>query len=326
MKVMDDKGNVSSVAVSSGEVVACLGLPPPPGGWYGPFGFFRLVSYAFVGVAGLGVLFALSSLVCLDFFGFLAAALLTVAALVSAAASYAHEGLANEVTEMAKQNDQFAQKNDKLTEQVKELGGVADKLQSIEKDLGVNMDQLKATLEAMHRQTSIQQLATMLSAFCDADRDGDKNQRLTNSEVSDFFDSSDAVLRGACPTFDFEALKQLALTVGIGLYAMRFMVNALIASGDDNPHKSTAELSLIMFCFDPEHHLESCLADLRLVLTDTSEEELRSILQEKKDKFAIAAENGRIPCKDLHDISHRVMTFDATGAKSPSASRSPKSP
>ena len=30
------------------KAVDLCGLPAPPGGWLGPFGFFRLVTYAFV--------------------------------------------------------------------------------------------------------------------------------------------------------------------------------------------------------------------------------------------------------------------------------------
>jgi len=290
-----------------------LGLPEPPGGWYGPFGFFRIVSYAFAAVAGLGAMFALGCLVDLDGFGFFASLLLCAAAIISAIAAYSHEGLANEVTAMAKQNDLFAEKNEQLQQQVKKLGGVADRMDSIQRDLGVTEDKLKETIDALHRQTSIQQLASMLTAFCDADRDGNKDQRLTKSEVDDFFDSSNAILRGACPTFDFDELKKMSMTVGIGLYAMRLMVNALIAAGDDNPHKSTAELSLVMFCFDPVGHLESCVNNLRLVLQDDPED-LRSLLMEIRRQHAVDDQHGRIPCKEVHDLSHRVMTSEGQAA------------
>lgn len=324
MKVMDGAGKIKNINISHGDVIACLGLPPPPGGWYGPFGFFRLLSYAFLAVFVLAIVFAMGSMADLDLFGWFAAVLLAIAAIVSAAAAFAHEGLANEVSEMARQNDEFAEKNEVLEGQLKELGGVAEKLRSLESELGLSADQLKSTMDALHRQTSIQQLASMLGAFCDADRDGDGNQRLTKGEVEDFFDGSNAILRGACPTFDFEALKRLSLNVGIGMYAMRFMVNALIAAGDDNPHKSTAELSLIMFCFDPEGHMETCLSDLKLVLGGGPEMEsqLRAHLKQKRANFARPEEGGRIPCKELHDISCRVMACDRVVAPPNSAAKS----
>merc|ERR1712130_383902 len=123
------------------------------------------------------------------------------------------------------------------------MGGVAEKMRSLESELGISSEQLQSTMDTLHRHTSIQQLAAMLSSFCDADREGDQNQRLTKGEVEEFFDDNNAILKGACPTFDFQALKQMALNVGMGLYAMRFLANALIASSDDKPHKSTAELS-----------------------------------------------------------------------------------
>lgn len=309
-KLMSVAGKVTEVTFGGAvQFVHCLGLPEPPGGWYGPFGFFRLLSYVFGLMAVCGVVFALICLMSLDGFGFFASALLCFAAVVSAVAAYAHEGLANEVTAMTTQNDLFAKKNEILQHQIKKLGGVAEKMAKIQKDLGINEQKLKDTIDALHRQTSIQQLASMLTAFCEADREGDKDQRLTASEVEDFFDSSDAILRGACPTFDFAELKQMALTVGIGLYAMRLMVNALIAAGDDNPHKSTAELSLVMFCFDPEGHMESCVNNLRLVLPDDLED-LRGMLEDVKTKHAMSDQHGRIPCKEVHHISHRVMTCE----------------
>lgn len=319
MKMLEFDGSVTEVVVSSaGKVALCWGLPEPPGGWFGPFGFFRLVSYAFMAVSAVGLLLSWGSLTSMDCLGFFAGVLLSIAAAVCAAAAYSHEGLANEVTEVAKQNEQYAEKNKRMAEQVESLSGVAGKLKDVEESLGVNIEQLRATLDALHRQTSIQQLATLLRAFCDADRGVAIDQRLMKSEVEDFFDSSDAIFRGACPTFDFEAFKKAAVQVGIGIYAMRFMVNALIAAGDDNPHKSTAELSLIMFCFDPEGHLESCLSDLKLVLADVTEEELRSMLLEKKAKFSRAQENGRISCKDMHDISQKIMASTEVKSSDPS--------
>jgi len=59
------------------------------------------------------------------------------------------------------------------------------------------------------------------------------------------------------------------------------------------------------------------LASLKLVLGDASEAQLRSALAKKRKQFALAEEGGRIPCKELHDISHRIMTCEQNAAKAP---------
>lgn len=257
-------------------------------------------------MASLGMFLALTEMVVFDGLGFLAAAVLISAAGVSATAAFAHEGLVHEVTDMATQNDLFAEKNVKLAESIAELSEVSARLDSLQNSLGARMGELEDTLGALHSVTATTQLVTLLRAFTDADSARHKDQRLTDEELTDFFDTSGELLHLAAPDFDFALLKSEATTVGIGLYAMRFLVNAVIASGDDVPGKSTAELALMMFSINPERHFEECLAALRMVLK-TSEEELRSMLQAKR-QLARPDEHNRIPCKDLMDISRLVMT------------------
>ena len=112
------------------------GLPSPPGGWLGPFGFFRLVTYAFVFLAVLAIFLGIMAATGQPFagvpfiggredlwasasgrgepdgFATFAALLLCLGSVVSAGAAYAHEGLEREVSAMKKQNDIFKSKNE----------------------------------------------------------------------------------------------------------------------------------------------------------------------------------------------------------------------
>jgi len=317
VKVLNEAGQAEEMAVvGASKVAACCGIAPPPMGWYGPFGFFRVVALAFMAISVSGLFLAVGSLAKMDSLGFFAGLLLIIAAAVCAAAAYSHEGLANEVTEAAEQNNKFAEKNDRMAQQLNGLGDVATKLDSLEQELGVNMDEFEGFLDKLHRQTSIQQLATLLEAFCAADRrGGDADERLNDQgQVDDFLDACDPILRGACPTFDFDAFKKAAAHAGIGMYAVRFMSDAVIAAGSDSLHKSTALLSLIMFSFQPDEQLEHLLSELKLACPDRDEAALRNLLVQKKEKGAQRDQGGRIPCRDLQDVSAIIRSSTETKA------------
>jgi len=314
VKMLDGEGNVTEVAIAgAGKIIACCGLQPPPMGWYGPFGFFRLVSYAFILASVLGLVLAVSSLSQMDCLGFFSGLLLVVAAATSAAAAFSHEGLANEVTEVAEQNRQYAQKNDRMTKQLEGLGDVANQLESLESSLGVNMSQFTDFLETLHRQTSIQQLATLLRAFCDADRHGTLDERLMKEEVDDFLDDCTPILKGACPTFDFETFKDEAEQHGIGMHAVRFMANALIASSSDNVHTSTALLSLIMLSFSPEKYTEHFLSDMKLACPNVKQQAIRDLIATKRQKKA--RPDGSLFCRDLCDLQQTILNAQTAPAE-----------
>merc|ERR1712194_929892 len=108
-----------------------------------------------------------------------------------------------------------------------------------------------------------------------------------------------SILQTALPNFDFEAFKREA-------------------------HKSAAEMSLIMFAFDPEQNMQACLHDLKLVLHDTPEDTLKQQLEGKKAKFAVKEDHGRIPCDSLEDISQKVMHAVEEKTETTEKTKSPK--
>lgn len=329
MKVLDKvTGKVTTMNVLAGgaEVAMCCGLPAPPGGWWGPFGFFRLVSYAFAACAVFGIILAIMAATGGPFrgipfvgqpdgFAALASLLMSFAAVVCGFAAYAHEGLANEVTAMAKQNNVFSDKNDKLEAQVKELGGVGDRLEKLNKSMGVNMDKLQETLQSLHQVNCTMSLSTVLRAFIDADSGyGNKDTRLEGLELDDFFDSCGNVFTEAAPDFDVEKLKEEAMPVGIGMWNMRFLVNAVVASCDEVPGRSTAMLTLVLFGFNPEKHDAELAVALKQVLKKP-EADIAKVIAEKKTK-ACPEEHGRIPGQELADISREIMAVEPTPAAS----------
>lgn len=327
MQVLDKvtgKVTVTSVLGEGTKVAMCCGLPAPPGGWWGPFGFFRLVSYAFAACAVFGILLAIMAATGGPFrgvplvggqpdgFAALASLLMSFAAVVCGYAAYAHEGLANEVTAMAKQNDVFADKNNKLEAQVKQLGGVGDRLEELNKSMGCNMDKLQETLQSLHQVNCTMSLSTVLRAFIDADSGyGNKDTRLEKGELEDFFHDCGNVFTEASPDFDFEKLKEEAQPVGIGLWNMRFLVNAVVAGCDEVPGRSTAMLTLVLFGFNPEKHEAELSVALKQVIKNKSQADIAKMLADRKTK-ALEKENGRIPGEELAEISRQIMAFEPT--------------
>merc|ERR1712113_806298 len=98
----------------------------------------------------------------------------------------------------------------------------------------------------------------------------------------------------------------------MGIYAMCFLVSALLAGNDDTAGKSEAMLNLVMFTFDPEKYLNQCSIALRPVLKykdSQSELEPGKIKSLLEDVISDISEHGnkRMSCKDLQHIADGVM-------------------
>ncbi|CAE7413126.1 ATP5C1 [Symbiodinium pilosum] len=314
----------SSLLTKALEVArAARCLPAPPGGWLGPFGFFRLVTYVFLAGAVFAVLLTVTASVGLgiplvgggpDGFAAFASLLLCFACLVCAGAAYAHEGLEQEVTAMQKQNQLFQDKNQLLAAQLDELSGVRQKLEDVRQRLGEDLEHFEATLVELHAVSSVEVLQLMLEAFLNADdsRDG----RLADEELDRFFEVCKAPLQQAAPDFDVEQLVEEVQDVGLGLCNLRFLTNAAVAGCDRIPGRSTAMLALVMFSTHPEKYEHELAISLKSVL-GSSDDVVAAWIQDKKAK-ADPQEHGRIPGHELMDLSRMVMSApleakDSTG-------------
>jgi len=324
IKVLDKKGRVQTETLAdTGKVVPCCCCTrPPPGGWKGPFGFFRLMSFAFVLLALFAIAMLVLMIINTDWLGIIAAVLLFLAAAFCAVSAFAHEGLEREVAEMAKQNDRYATKNELLREQVKELGVVADRLQHIQNHMGVNIAQLHETLNSLHQLTATAQLSSILSAFTQADSFGDKNKILEGPEVNDFLVSTDAVLRQAAPTFNFSMFRKEALKKGLDLFAIRLLINAVVASSDVNAGKSEAQLWLVMFGLNPEKNIGPATDAVYAVLKDKgySKASVKAKLLATQDR---QRRSNFVEFSDLMDIASEVMLADQSYNSSRTKSDNP---
>jgi len=314
---------MAGFAAFSFKVVDFCGLPSPPGGWLGPFGFFRLVTYAFIACSVLAIVLGIMGATGQPFngvpiigsqpdgFATFAALLLCFASIVSAGAAYAHEGLEQEVSAMAKQNDIFKSKNEMLAAQLDELSGVRKKLEAVQQKMGENLEQFEATLQELHTVSCAELLQMMLEAFMNADLQGVKDCRLTGEEVDALFDVCEASLKDSAPDFDLDALINAVTETGIGICNLRFLANAAVAGCDKVPGRSTAMLTLVMFSAHPEKYEHEMAIALRSVL-DMEDDDIAAMLKEKMT-LANPKDHGRIIGHDLMDVSRLVMSANMDG-------------
>lgn len=279
----------------------CCGCPLP----LNPFAMLKVLAFVFAGLSILAAVFAGYFVYQADWLGFVGAIVLVAGGVLSAIAAYSHEGLADQVSQLARENTRFANSNLKLADQIAELGHVEERLAEAESSMEGGMEELKGTLKELHQLTAASQLGAILRAFTDADSVmGDRNRKLRGDEVEEFFDSAHPILEQAAPDFDFGVLQGEAKTAGLDLNSINLLVNAVIAGGSDMPDKSAAELNLLNFSFQPEARLEECQQSLYNVLKSTySKDGVRSLLESRMEE----CESETIPCADLLDISREVM-------------------
>lgn len=317
MKVVGADGKVVTKALGlATKTIVCCGCPKPPGGWYGPFGFLRIISYIFMAVAAVSVLFVLLAIHQGDVLGVLSSLVLAVVAAVCALAAYAHEGLANEVTEMARQNDRYAEKNVRLAKQIDELAAVEARFKTFQESMGLSVEDLKKKLGALHKLTATSQLTAILKAFVSADSEcGNRDRALQREELEDFFDTAKPIFTQAAPDFDFAKLVSEALDKGphgnyrqLDMNALHVLVNAVISGSDDKVGKCTAMLNLVLFSFDPCEHIETCLDTMTTCLKSHGYTRigLKAMLETRAEPW----EGSQIPAEAIMDVSKEIMLCD----------------
>eukprot|EP00747_Dinoflagellata_sp_TGD_P162641 gnl/TRDRNA2_/TRDRNA2_180465_c0_seq1.p1 gnl/TRDRNA2_/TRDRNA2_180465_c0~~gnl/TRDRNA2_/TRDRNA2_180465_c0_seq1.p1 ORF type:complete len:519 (+),score=86.75 gnl/TRDRNA2_/TRDRNA2_180465_c0_seq1:90-1646(+) len=287
-------------------------VPPSTGGWYGPFGFFRLVACAFMALAVLAVIMAIIAAVEIQqrYLCFIGSVLLFLAACLATAAAYSHEGLANEVAHMAKQNSRFAEKNARFAKQLNKLASVNEKLKGIGFSMGDNLEDLERTLNALQKCAQTEQLSTILRAFTSTDSSVNKDMLLTHDEVGIFFNDSSECFRQAAPEYDLEPIQQEAPDSGtFDLYMMRILVMAVIAGGDATPGKTTALLTLIAFSLNPSEQLDAARDEITHILAGTmTTDEVRAKLEEAYDP----EDPKPIHCVHLMELAEKVFRAESS--------------
>lgn len=302
MQVLGEDGQIYTEPLKlMANASLCCGCPLP----LNPFAMLKALAFVFMGLTVVAIAFAGYFVYQGDWPGLASALVLVAGGVLSALAAYSHEGLADQVTAMGRENTRFANSNRKLADQVAELGHVEERLAEAESSMEGGVEELKGTLKQLHQLTAASQLGAILRAFTDADSVmGDRNRKLRGDEVDEFFDSATPILEQAAPDFDFDVLQSEAKTGGLDLNSINLLVNAVIAGGSDMPEKSAAELNLLNFSFQPEARLEECQQSLYDVLKSSySKEAIKALLEARMDE----CEGETIPCEDLLDISREVM-------------------
>jgi len=292
---------------------------PPPGGWYGPFGFLRMACYFFVGVAVAGVLLMLWGLFRSK--GMVVAAqnlILIPAALLAAAAAYSHEGLANEVSKVAKANDKYASLNDEFEEQLKDLGDVATKLEDMVSSGKANLEKLEQVISGIEIVSDLGKVNTVVRSFTDAEMREFMNaqtqvtKRLSNvAELKAFLEGCVSVLKHNIPSFDFKNFRRFGLRGGVGLTTVSLIVAAV---NTENQAEQHAFVETIFFILDPHgekrlsklsHHLVKHLAGNRQFGTKGK---IEAEIQRLIDNVDPKEQRGRVQEKDCKELVLAILT------------------
>jgi len=327
-------GVVSHVQVTPKSI---FGMAEPPGGWYGPFGFLRLVSYSFMFMSAIMLMTFVYGLAAQENIWSLSFCLiLCVASLLAAGAAYSHEGLANQVSKMARHNSEYAALNDDFTRQTNDLEGVADRIDELLKGKAETIEEFKSHMSKLDQLSSLNLISTVVRSFIDAQMQeyaksggqGDPDGLLTHSEVRDFLNGAKTTLKDRVPEFDSMKLARSAFFPGVSLSE----INLLVATIDtDFEEEKQCFMQLMFFFLNPHgvdlNELKDCVASHLSAHEvygqgDAVEREidrLASLAPKEKRQVMYAGEQRethyRVPVKEtkplLGAVLHTFMTDNA---------------
>jgi hypothetical protein len=227
-------------------------IPVPSGVWYGSYGFFRVAALVFLLWGVAGILMASWAVLIGMRAGMWVSILLTLGAWLAAATALGHEWLAVGVTALGRENEVYATRLDKFQKQIKDLDGVAKKLEAVEKSTGMSVKVMEDTLITMHRLTSTESVLDIVHSFVNSDKSGKNkgDRKLEGNEVKHFFSNNHEKLKLAISDSMLQQMEAAALEDGFQVFQMQWLVTAIIASADENPARNSAMLDLIMFSYE----------------------------------------------------------------------------
>lgn len=235
-----------------------LGMTEPPGGWHGPFGFLRMVALAFAFLSAIMILTffyaasegenALTLAFCL---------ILGAGSMLAAAAAYAHEGLAKQVTKMAKHNNHYSALNDNFKQQTAGLQKATDKILDLVGGQENKVEEFKQQMAQLDQLSSLSQISTITRAFIDAQMtnklfnptsEGDIDGLLSHSEVVSFLMSSVKTLQERIPRYNLEDLGRQAFFPGLCITDINLL---LAAVNSDIAEEQECFMAVLYFFIDP---------------------------------------------------------------------------
>jgi len=158
---------------------------------------------------------------------------------MAAAAAYSHEGLANQVSKMARHNDEYAALNDGFNQQTNDLQKVAERIEQMLDGNEEKLEEFKKQMATLDQLSSLNQVSTITRAFIDAqmrhmfDNNGDMDGRLTQSEVLEFFRFAKSTLQERIPKFDLDDLARAAYFPGMSLMDIELLLAAVTSDCDE---------------------------------------------------------------------------------------------
>lgn len=217
-----------------------LGMAEPPGGWTGPFGFLRIVAMCFIALA---LMMSLASLWAIyegdNLTSIVFCLMLSFAASMAAAAAYSHEGLANQVSKMARHNDEYSALNDGFNQQTNDLQKVAERIEQLLDGNEEKLEEFKKQMATLDQLSSLNQVSTITRAFIDAQmrnmmhNNGGMDGRLDQSEVLEFLRGAKSTLQERIPKFDIDELAKAAYHPGMSLMDIELLLAAVTTDGDE---------------------------------------------------------------------------------------------
>jgi hypothetical protein len=307
MKMLSEDGTVTERKIGLPKAIRpCCGFCKRPDlGWYGPFGALRLLALLLTVLSWFCFALAVAQLVFLQFLGMSFSLWLSAGCYLGGLSAFSHEGLSDEVSKMAEQNDRFAENNERLQQQLDELVDVRRMLEEHEAGIRDDTQHFTEFVNRFHKVNSMGQLTELLEAYFQADSlyGGDGNKTLEGREVAEFFGAAEPILCEAFPTRDIPRMRSLAIHKGFDLWGVRILAVAVVHA--ENWKLSNAQLALVMFSLDG--NLEKCADDVTVALEDHYEHcEIVEFLRKYREESG----GGLVPRSVLVKLSKEITKHD----------------
>lgn len=306
-----------------------LGNVQPPGGWHGPFGFLRMVAYGFCSVSMLGVLNLLvaiyeqESMMMIIF-----SALLIPAAVFAAMAAYSHEGLAIQVSRMARANDKYSSLNDGFDEQNRELKQVADKINETFQGAEENLNALEGKIEMLTKMKLMGEISTIMNAYVEARHDTlQQNPELRGpgkwdgvltafGAVTKFFTGTEATLKHNCPFIDMDDMRNRAYQVGFANQEVSLLIAAVNTQAGEEVMSAETKVmvALLFFYLEPKalNRQKEVIEELCWHLDGNDQFGNKAAVKGEINRLVEASGEDRVPDQEAYDLTRAVLrTFKA---------------
>jgi hypothetical protein len=238
----------------------CFGkLTAPPGGWYGPFGFLRIVGIVFLLIFIYSCASFTLHMISGSSTSFLEI-LLMVSSLLCALCALSHEQLMKMTTLTAKENKRMAKSLDQLEVSIDGLKGVKDELEQLLQKFNVSLDQVDALFAKLAHYIDLDHVCDLLRDFMMADAafGGNKDSVVDGADLLEFLEQAHVALRRVPGLERTEILavsekyEEMGSKTGIDIGMAKLLCNAMITNNSE-PERAESIRDLFLFCLEPQN-------------------------------------------------------------------------